>query len=85
MENIYSIWKTGYSVNTALSVELVGETERAYKFKVLNSDRDYTFFLPKAAVSFDKKIQGVINLKRWFTVEGFLSYIFDNFASHYRR
>ena len=85
MENIYSIWKSSYSVNAALSVELVGETEKAIKFKVLNSSENYNFFMPKKAVSFDKKNQGIINLARWFVPEGFVAFLFDRYADHYRR
>jgi len=85
MENIYSIWKTGYSVCTALGVELVGETEKAFKFKVLNSEKEYTFFMPKKAVTFDKKNEGIINLARWFVPEGFVAFLSDRYANHYRR
>ena len=85
MENIYNIWRSGYSVSAALSVELVGETEKAYKFKVLDSAKEFTFFLPKRALKFDKKVPGVINLACWFTLEGFTAFLFDRFASHYKR
>jgi hypothetical protein len=85
MENVYNIWKTGHMVRTSLGVILVGETERAYKFKVLNSEKEYYFFMPKKAVKFDTKLEGTINLARWFTVDGFLRFLFDRYASHYKR
>lgn len=85
MNNIYSIWKTGYTVSTALGVELVAETEKAIKFKVLNSSKEYTFYLPKRVLSFDKDNEGIINLAHWFTIDGFLAFLFDHYANHYRR
>lgn len=85
MENVYNIWKTGQRVRASLGVILVDETERAYKFKVLNSEKEYYFFMPKKAVQFDTKLEGTINLARWFTVDGFLAFLFDRYASHYAR
>lgn len=85
MEKVYSIWKTGYAVNTALGVLLIGETEKAFKFKILNSNRELYFHLPKKALSFDAKNEGIINLARWFTIEGYLANLFDRFANHYKR
>jgi hypothetical protein len=85
MENVYSIWKTGRSVHTALSVLLVGETERALKFKVLDANKDLFFHLPKKAVKFDTKNEGIINLAHWFTVDDFLRSLLDRFATHFKR
>ena len=85
METVHSIWKSGYSVNTALGVLLIGETDRAFKFKVLNSNTELFFHLPKKAVKFDAKNEGVINLAHWFTVDGYLRTLFDRFANHYKR
>ena len=85
MENVYSIWKTGYSVHTALGVLLVGETERALKFKVLNANKDLFFHLPKKAVKFNTENEGIINLAYWFTADDFLRSLFDRYANHYKR
>jgi len=85
MKNIYNIWRSGYSVSTALGVELIGETEKAYKFKVLNSTKEYTFFLPKKAVKFDTEVEGIINLARWFAADGFTAFLFNTFSTHYKR
>lgn len=81
----FTLWKSGYRVSHALAVELVAETDKAYKFKEMDSGKDYTFFMPKKACNFDKTNDGLINVAVWFTVEGFLSYLFQRYASHYNR
>ena len=83
--NVYSLWKNGYSVRASLPVEKVAETEKAIKFRVLNSVKEYTFFVPKTAIKYDSQIESTINLARWFTVEGFLGFLFDKYATHYKR
>ena len=84
-QQYFTLWKTGYNVSHALTVELVAETEKAYKFKEIESGRDYTFFMPKKACKFDKNNASIIALAGWFTVEGFLSFLFQRYASHYNR
>lgn len=84
-ETRYTLWKTGYNVQRGMSVEMISETPKAYKFKCLDSTKEYYFFLPKAACRFDKNVRGIINLANWFTVEGFLSFLFDRYASIYKR
>jgi|APFre7841882793_1041355.scaffolds.fasta_scaffold25166_2 hypothetical protein len=85
MSTVHSIWKTGYAVHTALGVELVGETEKAMKFKVLNSSKGYTFYMPKKALAADKTTEGILNLAPWYKIEGFIEYLFDQYANHYAR
>jgi hypothetical protein len=85
LNQVYVLWKTGYSVNTALSVELVFETEKAFKFKVLNSVKNYTFYMPKSAVKKDEGIEGVLNIAHWFNPEGFTRFLFDQYANHHVR
>lgn len=84
-ETRYTLWKSGYSINKAMYVEMVSETPKAYKFKCMDSAKEYTFFLPKAACRFDKNNSGIISLANWFTVEGFLSFLFDRYATAYKR
>ena len=84
MEKVYSIWKNGYSVRAAMSAELVGETDKALKFKVLNSVKEYTFFIPKKAIKYDTRVENCINLAPWFMIEGFLRFLFDRYATHYK-
>jgi hypothetical protein len=85
MENIFNIWKSGYAVRASLGTILVGETDRAYKFKVLNSSRDLFFHLPKKAVKFDPTLEATINLAHWFTADEYLRGLFDRYANHYAR
>lgn len=85
MEQRYTIWLSGYNVSHALCAEMVGETAKAYKFKEYDSGKEYTFFLPKKACSFDKNVDGIIHLARWFALEGFLRFLFDRYGSHYNR
>jgi hypothetical protein len=85
MTNVFTLWKSGYNVSHALTVELVSESDKAFKFKEIESGRDYTFSLPKKACSFDKNVSGVINLAGWFVPEGFIRFVFNRFASHYNR
>lgn len=84
MDKVYAIWKSGYAVNTAMGVLLVGETEKAMKFRVLNSDREIFFHLPKKALKFDTKNEGIVKLAHWFTIDGYLRNLFDRFANHYK-
>jgi hypothetical protein len=84
-ETRYTLWKTGYNVQRGMYVEMVSETPKAYKFKCMDSAKEYTFFLPKAACRFDKNVRGIINLANWFNVEGFLSFLFDRYATIYKR
>lgn len=85
MNKVYSIWVSGSKMNSALGVEVVGETDKAIKFSVLNSTRDYTFFLPKAAVKVDAENEGILLLARWFKLEGFIASMFDRFSNYYVR
>lgn len=85
MEQRYTLWKTGYNVSHALYVEIVGETEKAYKFKELGSPKGYTFFMPKKACQIDSKNEGIMTIKSWFNFEGFVAFLFDRYASHYAR
>lgn len=85
MENIFNIWKTGRAVRASLGTILVAETERAYKFKVLNANRELFFHLPKKAVKFDPKLEATINLAHWFTADDYLLGLFDRYANHYAR
>lgn len=85
MENIFNIWKTGRAVRASLGTVLVSETERAYKFKVLNANRELFFHLPKKAVKFDPKLEATINLAHWFTADDYLRGLFDRYANHYAR
>ena len=84
MEKVYSIWKNGYTVRAAIAAELIGETEKALKFKELNSTRGFTFFIPKKAVKYDTNVENCINLAHWFKIDGFLGNIFDRYANHYK-
>jgi hypothetical protein len=84
MDQVYSIWKSGYGVSTAMGVLLVGETEKAMKFKVLNSNKELFFHLPKKALKFDTKNEGIVNLAHWFTLDGYVRNLFDRFANHYK-
>lgn len=81
----FNIWIAGYNVNRALYVEMVAETPKAFKFRALDSLKEYTFFLPKKACRFDKNVQGVINLANWFTIDGFFKFLVDRYASVYNR
>jgi hypothetical protein len=85
MNSHFIIWITGYSHHTALSVELVSETEKAYRFKVTDSTKGYAFYMPKSALKKDSHTSGVLNLASWFKLEGFLSFLFDRYASHVPR
>jgi hypothetical protein len=85
MEKVYSIWKTGYSASSALGVSIVGETDKAYKFQVLDSAKGYTFFMPKKAIKFDPNNEGILILQNWFIVEGFIAFLFDRYANYYKR
>ena len=85
LNEVYSIWVNGNKRSLALGVILVGETDAAFKFKILNSDRDLTFFLPKKAIKLDATNEGIMLLARWFKVEGFLANMFDRFANSYSR
>lgn len=85
MDQVYVIWKNGYSVNTAMDVLLVGETEKAMKFRILNSNREIFFHLPKKALKFDTKVDGVMILAHWFILDGYVRNLFDRFANHDKR
>lgn len=84
-DNYFTLWKTGYRVQAALYVQLVGETAKAYKFKCLDSAKQYEFFMPKKACEFDRNNKGIIAIARWFDVQDFLKFLFDRYASHYNR
>lgn len=85
----YTLWKTGYTVQQALSVTIVGETAKAIKFKVLGvdsySDKERTFFMPKSAVRPEKKYPEILLIAKWFAVEGYLNFLFDRYGSAYKR
>lgn len=83
--NRFTLWKTGYSFQTALAVIKISETEKAIKFKVPDSKKEYEFFLPKSAVRVDKNSSGILILANWFTVAGFLAFLFDRYGSVYKR
>lgn len=80
----FCLWSTGYAVHQSLGVEIIGETEKAYKFKLTDNPK-CSFYLPKKALSFDTTTVGIVNLARWFKMDEFLSSMFNRYASHYRR
>lgn len=80
----FSLWANGYAVSKSLYVEMIGETEKAYKFKVVDSPK-CSFYMPKKAVTFDTELTGIINMARWFKMDTFLSSMFDQYANHYNR
>jgi hypothetical protein len=81
----YSLWITRSSHSLAMAVVVVGETEKAIKLQVANSDRPLTFFLPKAAVKIDTKNEGILLVARWFNAGPYLMNLLDKFANYYRR
>jgi hypothetical protein len=81
----FTLWKTGYTYQTALAVVQVAETQKAIKFKILDSAKGYEFYLPKSAVRTDKNSSEILILAKWFNVEGFLAMLFDRFGSVYKR
>ena len=85
MENVFSLCKSGYCVTYIMTVEMAQETDKAFKFVVLDSNKKYTFFLPKKAVRFDKSSNSILHLAHWFTVEGFHQYLWDTYANAYKR
>lgn len=89
VDNRFTLWLPGYRVNHALAVERVSATDKAVKFSVpgtVNKEGvPYTFFMPKKALVSDKNEPSIVSIARWFTVEGYLSFLFDRFGSHYNR
>ena len=87
--NRFTLWITGYRVNRALAVERVSATDKAVKFSVPDTKNkegnEYTFFMPKKALVADKNEPSIVTVARWFTVEGYLSFLFDRFGSVYNR
>jgi hypothetical protein len=87
--NRFTLWITGYRINRALSVERVSATDKAVKFSIPGTKNkegnEYTFFMPKKALVADKNESSIVNVARWFTVEGYLSFLFDRFGSVYNR
>ncbi len=87
--NRFTLWITGYRYSRAIAVERISATDKAVKFAVpgtKNKDGgEYTFFMPKKALVADKNEPSIITVARWFTVEGYLSFLLDRFGSVYNR
>lgn len=85
----FTLWISGYSASRALAVERVSATEKAVKFAVPGTQNktgdEYTFFMPKKALLADKNEPSIVSIAQWFTVEGYLNFLFDRFGSYYKR
>ena len=88
-DNRFIIWLSGYSISHALAVERIATTDKAVKFSIpgtVNKDgAPYTFFMPKKALVVDTNEPSIVRVPRWFTVDGYLGFLFNRFASHYSR
>lgn len=81
----FTLWKSGYKYSSAICVQKVSETDRAIHFSVMGSEKPYTFYLPKKAVSRNKDVEGILNIAGWFKLEGYISFLFDKYGSYYNR
>jgi hypothetical protein len=81
---VYCLWSSGYSVSSSLAVSIVKESDKAIQFQVLDNEK-CLFWLPKKAVKFDTKTEGVINLASWFAKDSFLASMFNRYGNHYKR
>lgn len=84
MENYFTLWLSGMSVNSALSVRLVNETEKAMQFELLDNEK-VTLWFPKAALKPEQSNPELLNIARWFNFNEFSNSVWKRYASYYRK
>lgn len=78
-----SLWFSHAAFNQALPCEVVEDRLTAVKFRVLSTKR--FVWMPKKALSELPNLSGILNVKRWFTVEPQLQVVLDRYGNSYRK
>jgi len=81
----FCLWKTGYSTSQTIAAQQVSATEKAVKFRVIGAEKDRFFFMPKKALVSDKNEPSILYIAQWFSIDGYLSFLFNRYGNAYRR
>ena len=82
MSGYSSLWIQGSSFRAALFVKIVGGSDKAMQFEVVDNPK-LKFWIPSKACTDEGN--GQYSLAFWFKKTDFLSNVFSRYASYYKR